>query len=71
MSDVRGLFLRLLSKYAPLSEHPLLVVRAIEEVLWEGSLNDEEKVTVSQWVIGQFVNGEHGQSPKDEQAQRD
>lgn len=57
MSDVRALFLHLLSKYSPLAEHPLLVVRAVEEVLWEGSLNDEEKVTVSQWVIGQFTGG--------------
>lgn len=72
MSDPRAFFLRLLSKYAPLSEHPLLVVRAVEEVLWEGSFDDEEKVTIAQWVIGQFVgNGEHGQSPKDEQAKRD
>lgn len=58
MSDLRALFLHLLSKYSPLSEHPLLVVRAVEEVLWEGSLNEEEKVTVSQWLIGQFTNGE-------------
>jgi hypothetical protein len=67
MSDVRALFLHLLSKYSPLT-HPVLVVRAVEEVLWEGSLNDEEKVTVSQWLIGQFTNGEPAKDVKNPQA---
>jgi hypothetical protein len=71
MSDPRAFFLHLLNKYAPLSEHPLLVVRAVEEVLWEGNFNDEEKVTIAQWVVGQFVgNDKPRQSTKDEQAQR-
>jgi len=68
MSDIRALFLHLLSKYSPLSEHPLLVVRAVEEVLWEGSLNEEEKVTVSQWLIGQFTNGGPAKSDEVKQA---
>lgn len=68
MTDPRSYFLYLLNKYAPVSEHPLLVVRAIEEVLWEGNFNDKEKVDIAQWVIGQFVNGEPRKSFKDEQA---
>lgn len=68
MSDIRALFMHLLSKYSPMSEHPLLVVRAVEEVLWEGNLNEEEKVTVAQWLIGQFTGIEPGQSIKDKEA---